>query len=123
MHDGNWIHRLCFNQLMDFSYCSVYERHIERFMEWLMATGFGICSERTKLFVCVCVCVEGLSRVSSVSIVPTGWTSREVVVRFQAGEFFCSLFFVFLSSPDHPDRLRGPPGLLFSGYWGLFHYE
>jgi len=92
MRDGKWIHRLRSNQLMDFSYCSVYERHIERFIEWLMATGFGVCSERTKLLVCVCVCVcvcvwgGGVSRVSSVSIVTMGWTSREVVIRFQAGK-------------------------------------
>ena len=38
---------VCFNQLMDVSNCSVYERHIERFMEWHMATVFGVGSERT----------------------------------------------------------------------------
>jgi len=42
---------------MDISYCSVYERHIERFIEWHMATVYGVGSERTKLLVCVCVCV------------------------------------------------------------------
>jgi hypothetical protein len=26
----------------------------------------------------------------------------------------------FLSSPNHPDRLSGPPSLLFHGYWGCF---
>jgi hypothetical protein len=26
----------------------------------------------------------------------------------------------FFPSPPHPDRLWGPPSLLFNGYWGLF---
>jgi hypothetical protein len=29
----------------------------------------------------------------------------------------------FFSSPPRPDRLRGPPSLLFNGYQGLFPWE
>jgi len=36
---------------------------------------------------------------------------REIVVRFRQGQ-------ECISSPKHPDQLRGPPSLLFDGYWG-----
>jgi hypothetical protein len=29
----------------------------------------------------------------------------------------------FFSSPQSPDRLWGPPSLLFHGYWGLFPWK
>ena len=42
---------------MYFSYCSVYERHIERFIEWHVATVLVLAVKELNYFVCVCVCV------------------------------------------------------------------
>jgi hypothetical protein len=42
-----------------------------------------------------------------------GWMAEEFGLDSWQGQRF-------FSSPRPPDQLRGPPSLLFSGYWGLF---
>jgi hypothetical protein len=71
-------------------------------------TALSVCEHS----ICLCVCV--LSRDSVVGIT-TGYVleDREVGVQVPVG----SRIFTF---PCRPDRLWGPPNLLYSGYRGLF---